>query len=129
MDSWSERSQPNNEVEVMNYNIAVSTLVGMLRLEATRRRHEHGQVVERPGGFDLTPSQMEKLSDWLECGRATLRLPLEEGPEKPRVVVPGSPVPFKFSEEESPSPARDPYLEGIMAHQPLPVRRKIFRKP
>jgi hypothetical protein len=44
-----------------------STLLFLLRNDATRQRFEHGAMVERPGGIKLTPSEMEAWADELEA--------------------------------------------------------------
>lgn len=48
----------------------VTTLLFLLRNHAARQRFEHGPMVERPGGIELTPTEMEAWADEIEATHA-----------------------------------------------------------
>lgn len=50
----------------------LTTLLYLLRGFAQQQRRMHGPLVERPGGIELTPREMEALADDLEAGIVTL---------------------------------------------------------
>lgn len=45
----------------------ITTLLYLLRGYAEQQRREHGPLVERPGGIELTPTEMEAWADELEA--------------------------------------------------------------
>lgn len=45
----------------------VTTLLYLLRGYADQQRRMHGKLVERPGGIELTPTEMEAWADELEA--------------------------------------------------------------
>lgn len=45
----------------------VTTLLYLLRGYANQQRRTHGPLVERPGGIELTPSEMEAWADEIEA--------------------------------------------------------------
>lgn len=50
----------------------LTTLLYLLRGYAVQQRRMHGPLVERPGGLELTPREMDTLADQLESGAVTL---------------------------------------------------------
>ena len=45
----------------------LTTLLYLLRGYAEQQRRTHGPLVERPGGIELTPTEMETWADELEA--------------------------------------------------------------
>lgn len=45
----------------------VTTLLYLLRGFADQQRRMHGPMVERPGGIELTPNEMEAWADEIEA--------------------------------------------------------------
>lgn len=45
----------------------VTTLLFLLRYYADQQRRMHGPMVERPGGIELTPNEMEAWADEIEA--------------------------------------------------------------
>lgn len=45
----------------------VTTLLYLLRGYAEQQRRMHGAMVERPGGIELTPTEMEAWADEVEA--------------------------------------------------------------
>jgi len=45
----------------------VTTILFLLRYHADQTRRMHGPMVERPGGIELTPTEMEAWEDELEA--------------------------------------------------------------